>query len=93
MESLGLFNQLLGIGANAMGPPFSSEFIRATMYLPVTGFEPMSSVRLVCYRLGQCENSCHLPMWSVTYPFVANFCKILIIRLLHRVVLGTGHLI
>ena len=46
--SLRFFNLPLGIGPNDRGPPFQ-VVIRATMYLPVPGFAPTSSV-----FLGEC---------------------------------------
>ena len=46
--SLRFFNLPLGIGPNDRGLPFSVA-IRATMYLPVPGIEPPSSV-----FLGEC---------------------------------------
>ena len=54
--SLRFFSLPLGIGPNVKGPPFQ-VVIRATMYLPVSGFEPTSSMflcvpRWVCYPLG-----------------------------------------
>ena len=46
--SLRFFNLPLGIGPNDRGPPFQ-VVIQATMYLPVPGIEPTSSV-----FLGEC---------------------------------------